>query len=141
MRSLRHLTWRRCALTAILAVCAAMLLAPGGSASHAFDCKFQSLQYPKLGRHSKPGTLYAVFIRRSLTCDDARATARRGTKTENPGPLRPFKMGPWSCLSFSPAFASKVIAGQCVQPGTRKLVNWSPVCEHGDNSCNTLRRR
>lgn len=137
----RLITWRRGALAMALAACFVVLVMPtGGTASSTLDCTFRSLEYPKLGRHSKPGNTYVVFIKRSLTCDDARAVARRGTKTANPGPFRAFELGAWSCMSFSPGFTAKVIAGQCAMPGTRKLVNWAPVCEHGDNACNNLRR-
>jgi hypothetical protein len=120
----------------------AVLVAPSGSvASGTLTCTFQGPGYPKLGRHSKPGNKYAVFVRRALTCDEARAIARRGTKTANPGTFRPFRMeGGWSCLSWSPGFVSNVIAGQCVKPGSRALVNWSPVCDSRDSSCSTLRR-
>jgi hypothetical protein len=134
--------WSRGAILLAIATGVALLAAPAsGVAADALECTFRGPGYPKLGRHSKPGNLYVAFIKRSLTCDEARAVARRGTKTANPGPFRPFEMaGGWSCVSFSPGFTSKVVAGQCSLPGTRKLVNWSPVCEQSDSACKNLRR-
>jgi hypothetical protein len=133
---------RRSLLALGVVCCLVLLVAPvGGVASTSLECRFVGPGYPKLGRHSKPGNKYGVFVRRSLTCDEARAVARRGTKTTNPGALRPFTMeGGWSCLSWSPPFVGNVIAGQCVKPGSRALVNWSPVCDSRDRSCSTLRR-
>jgi hypothetical protein len=134
--------WRRTLLALGAVGSLVLLVAPvGGVASTSLECRFQGPGYPKLGRHSKPGNKYGVFVRRSLTCDEARAVARRGTKTANPGPFRPFTLqGGWSCLSWSPGFVATVIAGQCVKPGTRALVNWSPICDSRDRSCSTLRR-
>jgi hypothetical protein len=126
----------------LLVALVTLLAAPaGGVASDALSCTFQGPGYPKLGRHSKPGNKYGVVFRRALTCDEARAIARRGTKTANPGTFRTFRLeGGWSCLSWSPPFVGNVVAGQCTKPGSRALVNWSPVCDTRDSGCSNLRR-
>lgn len=104
-------------------------------------CRFRGPMYPALDARSKPGNLYEVFIKRSLTCDEARSVALRGTRKGNPGPFRPFPLvGGWSCLSFAPPRVGKVMAGQCVKPGSRALVNWLPVCDPARPACKNLRR-
>lgn len=113
----------------------------GAAAPGVFDCRFQGPRYPALTRTSRPGSLYVVFIRRQLTCDEARSVARRGTGTLNPGPFTSFTLrGGWICTSFAPATGNgKVLAGQCVKPGSRALVNWLPICEQG-KPCKNLKR-
>ncbi len=126
-------------------VIAVMLVAAGAGsalASSDLSCLFTGPRYPALDSTSRPGSRYAVFIRRQLTCDEARSVALRGARSANPGPFRPFNLsGGWQCLSWSPPSVRKVIAGQCVKPGSRALVNWSPACDpSASRACKNLRR-
>jgi hypothetical protein len=141
MRGDRTTAWRRRALGLALGTAVALLAVPtAGIASSALDCRFRGPGYPALDRNSRPSDRYVVFITRSLTCDEARTVARRGTKTANPGPFLTFTMGDWRCFSFSPKFVEKVVAGQCVKPGTRELLNWAPACTSDSTACKNLRR-
>lgn len=135
------------ALSMLLLVAAALLVSGAGASpvrggsADALDCTFRGPGYPALTPTSRPGSLYAVFIRRQLTCDQARTIARRGTKTPNPGPLARFQLPDgWSCLSFAPARGGngKALAGQCMRQS--QLVSWLPICEQG-RPCTKLVRR
>jgi hypothetical protein len=133
---------------AVLAIALGTLLvlvaaqAPAASvASDSLSCTFRGPGYPSLGKRSNPGNNYVVFIKRSLTCDEAKTVALRGARTANPGPFATFRLnGGWSCFSFSPASVGRVIAGQCWKPGTRALLNWSPACNPADRACSNLRK-
>lgn len=135
-------TARWCLAGALLGVALTAFAPVGGAASSPLDCTFRSVQYPKLNPTARPGSLYAVFIRRQLTCDEARTVARRGTKTSNPGKLKTFALpGGWRCVSLAPLEPGngKVLAGQCLKaPG--KIVNWVPVCAPR-TPCTNLRGR
>ncbi|MGH3126706.1 MAG: hypothetical protein ACRDPX_02185 [Gaiellaceae bacterium] len=129
-------------LAVVLSAAAVAMLGSAGTGeagSSQFECRFQGPRYPALTRTSRPGSTYVVFIRRQLTCDEARSVARRGTGTLNPGRFRSFTLrGGWICMSFAPAGNGKVLAGQCAKPGSRALVNWLPICESG-KPCKNLR--
>jgi hypothetical protein len=132
--------WAIVAAAMAAAVSLAVSASPGTAAPSEFSCTFQGPRYPALTRTARPGSLYVVFIRRQLTCDEARSVARRGTGTVNPGAFRSFTLrGGWSCLSFAPAGNGKVLAGQCAKPGSGALVNWLPFCEPR-KPCKNLRR-
>jgi hypothetical protein len=133
---------RRAAIAIVVGTLLVLLAAPSASvASSSLSCSFRGPGYPALGKRSLPGNNYIVFIKRSLTCDEAKTVALRGTRTSNPGPFATFRLnGGWSCFSFSPAYVGNVIAGQCWKPGTRALLNWSPACNPADRACSNLRK-
>lgn len=125
-----------------LGVLASAPPATAGPAATALDCFFSGPRYPALSPSSRPGSRYVVFIRRRLTCDEARSVALRGTRSPNPGPFRPFTLtGGWQCVSWAPPTLGKIIAGQCTKPGSGALVNWSPACDpDASRACKNLRR-
>jgi hypothetical protein len=129
-------------LVVALAAAGALLASSGaGSASTTIECRFTGPGYPSLTPTSRPANTYVVFVKRQLTCDQARTIARRGTKTPNPGPLRTFHLPDgWGCVSFAPRTPGngKVLAGQCTRQGGQ-LVNWLPICEQ-NQPCKKLRR-
>lgn len=134
---------RRCVPIAVaLLMAAAVFASPAAARSGAASCTFRGPEYPALGRAGKPGNLYLVFIRRRVTCDEARTIALRATQKRNPGPFATFAMpGGWQvCLSFAPSRVSRVIAGQCVKPGSGALVNWAPACDTTQAACKNLRK-
>jgi hypothetical protein len=131
---------RRLLVAAVVITCLA--IAPSAISSPTLSCSFNGPTYPKLSRHSLPGNYYVVFIRRRLTCDEAKTVALRATNKPNPGAFRPFTLpGGWSCVSMSPPVARRTVAGQCTKPGPGALVNWSPACDPDDSRpCTSLRR-
>lgn len=114
---------------------------PSAAAPAVFDCTFNGPRYPALTQTSRPGRLYVVWIRRQLTCDEARSVARRGSGTVNPGKFRSFEVsGGWTCMSLAPDVGNgKVLAGQCARPDRGELVNWLPMCEPR-KPCKKLKR-